>query len=75
MRVIEDLADKLAADTVAAMDELNEPRLFEEIAKSLGSSSQTTEEAFLTAIRVRLAERRARALLEEKLALARNAGS
>lgn len=68
MGVTEELADKLAADTIDAMDELGDDRLFEEIAKALGSSSQTSEEAFLTAVRVRLAERRARRLLESRLA-------
>ena len=70
MSVTTELADKLAADTIEAMERLGDPRLFEEIAKSLGSSSQTAEEAFLTSIRVRLAEKRARALLAERLAAA-----
>lgn len=66
MSVTDDLADALARDTIEAMDELGDDRLYEEIAKSLGASSQTTQEAFLTSIRVRLAERRARRLLDER---------
>ena len=68
MKVIEEQADALAAETVEAMEQLGDMRLFEEIAKSLGSSSQTAEEAFLTSVRVRLAVRRARGLLNEKIA-------
>ncbi|SLN65637.1 hypothetical protein [Roseisalinus antarcticus] len=68
MGITEDIADDLARETIDAMDKLGDDRLFEEIAKSIGASSQTTEEAFLTAIRVRLAERRARKLLAERLA-------
>ena len=68
MKVIEEQADALAAETVEAMEKLGDMRLFEEIAKSLGSSSQTAEEAFLTSVRVRLAVRRARGVLAERLA-------
>ncbi|WP_136441291.1 hypothetical protein [Pacificoceanicola onchidii] len=61
--VLEDLADKLAADTIKAMDALDEDRLYEQVAKVLGASSQTAEEAYLTSIRIRLAERRGREFL------------
>lgn len=63
--VLTDLADKLAADTLKAMDALDDDRLYEQVAKVLGASSQTAEEAFLTSIRIRLAERRARLFLTE----------
>ena len=63
--VLTELADKLAADTIKAMDALGDDRLYEQVAKVLGASSQTSEEAYLTSIRIRLAERRARAFLNE----------
>ena len=65
MKVMEELADKLAADTIKAMDALGDDRLHEEVAKVLGASSATSEEAFLTSIRIRLAERRARQFLTD----------
>ena len=71
MGTAEDLADKLAADTIAASKELDDDRLIEEIATAVGASSPTTEELFRTFVRVRLAEERARKLLEAKLAKAR----
>ncbi|MDA7425987.1 hypothetical protein [Thalassococcus lentus] len=64
-KVLEDLADKLAADTIKAMDALGDDRLYEQVAKVLGASSQTSEEAYLTSIRIRLAERRARVFLND----------
>ena len=73
MGTAEDLADKLAADTIAAAEELGDDRLIEEIATSLGASSPTTEELFRTFVRVRMAEQRARAMLEGRLAKARAA--
>jgi hypothetical protein len=67
MGVLEDLADGLAADTMKAQARLGNDRLFEEVAKVLGASSTTLEEAYLTAMRVRLAERRGRKFLESRL--------
>lgn len=74
MGVVEDLADALARDVLAAQDELGDDRLFERVAKALGDLSSTTQEAFLTAIRVRLAERRGRELLAAALAARRGGG-
>ncbi len=73
MTVMEELADKLAADTLKAMDALGEDRLYEEVARVLGASSPSSEEAFLTAMRIRLAERRARAFLTDHVRRAREA--
>ena len=67
MGVTEDLADALARDTIAAMDKIGDDNLINEVAKQLAATSTTTEEAFLTAVRVRLAERRARAFLKTRL--------
>ncbi|KAA9009300.1 hypothetical protein [Histidinibacterium aquaticum] len=74
MSITEDLADRLAKDTIDAMDRLGDDRLFEEVARTIGATSPTTEEAFRTAMRVRIAERRARSFLEEKLAGAGKGG-
>ncbi|MFC3118040.1 hypothetical protein [Jhaorihella thermophila] len=63
MGTIETLAAKLAEDTLAVMDATGEDRLYVEVANVLGASSQTLEEAFLTEIRVRLAERTGRRFL------------
>ena len=63
-RVAGEIADLAIADEKASGD----IRIVDEIAKVLGSSSQTLEEAFLTAVRVRKAEARARALLAERQA-------
>jgi hypothetical protein len=67
MGVTEDLADALARDTIAAMDKVGDDFLIAKVAKELGATSTTIEEAYLTATRVRLAEKRARAFLMDKL--------
>ncbi|MCG7492195.1 hypothetical protein [Thalassobius sp. Cn5-15] len=67
MTVAEDLADALAKDTIEAAEAMGDDRLIEEVSKQLGASSQTTQEAFMTAVRVRLAEKRARGFLQDKL--------
>ncbi|GGH24268.1 hypothetical protein SAMN05444007_103418 [Cribrihabitans marinus] len=65
---IETLAAKLAEDTLDIMDKSGEERFFVEVGTVLGAASQSLEEAYLTEIRVRLAERKARAVLNAKLA-------
>jgi hypothetical protein len=69
-RIAEQLADQLAQDTIAAAETLGDDRLIEEIAQSVGASSPTTEELFRTLVRVRIAEARARKLLQKRLATA-----
>jgi len=66
MGVLEDLADALARDTIEAMADLGDDTLIEEVAKQLAATSSTMEEAFMTSIRVRLSEQRARAYLERR---------
>ncbi|WP_333712242.1 hypothetical protein [Yoonia sp.] len=61
-RVAGEIADLAIADEIASGD----ITIVDKIAKVLGSSSQTLEEAFLTAVRVRKAEARARAMLEKR---------
>ncbi|MBF9042029.1 hypothetical protein HKCCE4037_01715 [Rhodobacterales bacterium HKCCE4037] len=74
-RLAQELAEKLALDTVAAADKLDDESLPETIAKSIGASSPTTEELFRTAVRTIMAERRARKLLNERLAAAARAAA
>ena len=64
---IERLADELAKDTIAAMQKLGDDELVNDVATVIGASSPSTEEAFRTAARVRIAEARARAYLEKRL--------
>lgn len=68
MGVTEDLSDALARDVLAAMDEMDDERFYMEVGKMLASLSPSMEEGFMTAMRVRMAERRARDFLERRLA-------
>ena len=71
MSALQTLADQLAEDVLAAEVELNDDRFYEKIAKVLMAASPTFQEAFMTAIRIRLAERRGREFLEKSLAAKR----
>ncbi len=68
MSVVEDLADALAKDTIHAAEELGDPTLIDKVSKMLGDTSTTTQEAYLTAVRVRLAEARARKFIVAEMA-------
>jgi len=63
-RVAGELADLALADERRSAD----IRIVDEIGEIVGASSQTLQEAFLTAVRVRRAEARARQLLAERAA-------
>jgi hypothetical protein len=65
MSVVEDLADKLAQDVIKAMDALEDETLPDQVANVLGASSPSSEEVFRAAVRIRLAERRARTFLND----------
>ena len=67
MSMVQDLADKLADDTLKAMKHLDDDRFYMEVASELAAASTTLEEAFLTSIRVRLAERKARAFIRARI--------
>lgn len=67
MRTIEDLADALARDVLDNQDQLGDDRFYDKVARVIGTSSPTLQEAFMTAVRIRLAERRGRAFLEAAL--------
>ena len=66
MRVVEELADNLAKDAIEFANKLGNDDIIYETAKVLVPTSSTMEEAYMTSIRARLAERRARRFLEEK---------
>ena len=70
-RIAEELADKLAKDTIEAAEALGDERLIEQIAQAVGASSPTTEELFRTLVRVRIAEARARKILAARIAKAK----
>ena len=50
-QTVVDLANRLAEECLAVQRETGQERLFMEVAAVLGASSQTMEEAFVTAIR------------------------
>ena len=74
MGVVEDLADALAKDVLEAQAELDDDRFYEKVSRVLGDMSPTTQDAFMTAIRVRLAEKRGREFLTRSLAAKRGQG-
>lgn len=74
MSSIDRLAEKLATDVLAAQVETGNDRLFVEIGAVLATASQTLEEAFMTECRIRMAEAKARAALDDKLAEFRQSG-
>lgn len=67
MGVTEDLADELARDVIKAVEATGDEMIISDVQKILGATSQTAEEAFLTAVRVRRANIKARAYLLDKL--------
>ena len=73
MSSIETLAAKLAEDTLKAQKELGDERLVVEVGNLLAASSQSLEEAFLTEVRVRMSEEKARTFLINKVKAARAA--
>jgi hypothetical protein len=68
---IQSLADDLARDTLIAQPELNDDRFWEQVARVVGAASPTLQDAFMTSIRIRLAERRGRDFLDKALAARR----
>lgn len=72
MSVVEDLGDALAKSTLEAMAHIDDDRFYEKVGRVIESSSPTLMEAYMTAIRVRLAERRARVFLEKAVAAAKS---
>jgi hypothetical protein len=67
MSLIDELAEKLAADVMKAQLELGVDRLYVEVGNHIGTSSPSLQEAFLTACRLHLSEQRGRSFFEERL--------
>ncbi|MEL6434373.1 MAG: hypothetical protein AAFZ10_02830 [Pseudomonadota bacterium] len=67
MGVTEDLADDLALKVIQYVDASGDESVITEIVTLLGATSQTAEEAFLTSLRVRRANMKARELLAGKI--------
>lgn len=67
MGVTEDLADQLAQDALKAEDITGDDRIVDDLASMMGATSQTAEEAFLTAVRVRRANAKARKMLADRV--------
>lgn len=67
MPILQDLTEQLAKDVVDAMDELGDDKLHDRVGRVLLDASPTTQEAFMTAVRVILAERKGRKFLEQTL--------
>ena len=65
--VVLTMANRLADECLALQRETGDDRLFMAVAKEIGAASQTLEEAFLTAVRIKLAERAARRFMAQKL--------
>ncbi|MEM6939290.1 MAG: hypothetical protein AAF943_02870 [Pseudomonadota bacterium] len=65
--VVVEMANKLAEECLVVQRETGNDRLFMKVGDVLGASSQTLEEAFLTAIRTRMANEQGRRFLEQEL--------
>lgn len=63
---LEKVAGELAELALADEERSGDDKIINDIAEIVGSSSQTLQEAFLTSVRVRRAEKRARELLTKR---------
>jgi hypothetical protein len=63
MGVTDDIADDLAKQALELEAKMGDETIALKVSEILGASSQTTQEAFLTSVRVRRAEERARSFL------------
>jgi hypothetical protein len=75
MSAVEDLADALAVETLAAMEELGNDRFYSEVARVIGASSPTLQEAFMTSVRIRLAAERGKLFVAATLKAKREGGA
>ncbi len=74
MSFIQDLADKLAQDVLDSQAELADDAFYEQVSRVLGAASPTLQEAYMTSIRIRLAERRGRDFLTRAIKAKREGG-
>ena len=63
MSILEDVADDLAREALKAEADKGDETIIQKVADAIGNSSPTMQEAFLTQVRVRRAEMRARDVL------------
>lgn len=75
MSLVEELAAKLAQDVCNSLDVLGDERFYDKVSKVLIEVSPTMQEAFNTAIKVILAEKRAREFLEKTVAAKKSGGA
>lgn len=64
MALLEDVADGLAKRAAELIEKTGDETIERRIADEVGASSPTLQEAYLTAMRIRKAERRGHALLD-----------
>ena len=64
----ERLAEQLALEVVDHVDATGDEDAITAMSKTMGDTSQTLQEAFITAVRVIRAERRARTLMQNRIA-------
>jgi len=64
MGIVEDVADELALESLRIINATGDDAFVQKVADTIGGSSQTMEEAYLTAVRVRRAEQRAREYID-----------
>ncbi|WP_424939890.1 hypothetical protein [Aliiroseovarius sp. S253] len=67
MDLLEQVSDKLAQEVLEAVRITGNDALVDEVKKTIGASSTTLEEAFMTAVRIRRAEARGRDTLRQLL--------
>lgn len=64
MSRMEDIGDELAREALDLEEQTGDEDVTKRIAEAIGSTSPTMEEEFLTALRIRRAERRARRMID-----------
>ncbi|MCK0143742.1 hypothetical protein [Aliiroseovarius sp. F20344] len=67
MDLLEKVSDQLAQEVLEAVRATGDDSLVDSVKKTIGASSTTLEEAFMTAVRIRRAEARGRDMLLQLL--------
>ena len=68
MAFLDEMADEIALAALQDEERSGDEMIVTRIGEVLGASSQTLQEAYLTAVRVRRAEKRAKEILAERKA-------
>jgi hypothetical protein len=74
MSLVDDLAAQLAKDVCDSLDVLGDDRFYDKVSKVILEVSPTMQEAFNTAIKVILAEKKGREFLERSVAAKKTGG-